>query len=106
MKAMCGDAPTKVRLDGREGEAFGVRVRRGSVLGPLLFIIVLEALSGEFGEGLPVELLCADGLVLIAEAGELLLERVGSWRGDGKEGSESEYWRDRGHVVWADQGSG
>ena len=31
------------------------------------------ALSSDIVEGLPVELLCADGLVLIAETGDLLL---------------------------------
>ena len=62
-------------MSGRESRAFdvGVEVRRGSVLGPLLFIVVLEALSGVFGEGLPMGLLCTDGLVLVAETGELLL---------------------------------
>ena len=44
-----------------------VGVHQGSVLSPLLFIIVLEALSREFREGLPMELLYADDLVLIAE---------------------------------------
>ena len=34
------------------------------------------ASSEEFGEGVPMELLCAYGLVLIAEAGEVLLERM------------------------------
>ena len=44
---------------------FSVRVgvHQGSVLSPLLFIIVLEALSREFREGLPMELLYADDLV-------------------------------------------
>ena len=32
-----------------------VRVHQGSVLSPLLFIIVLEALSGEFRSGVPWE---------------------------------------------------
>ena len=42
-----------------ESRAFNVKVRvhQGSVLSPLLFIIVLEALSREFKEGLLVELL-------------------------------------------------
>ena len=48
-----------MRLNGRESNAFSVRVgvHQGSVLSPLLFIIVLEALSREFREGLPMELL-------------------------------------------------
>ena len=44
-------------------------MHQGSVLSPLLFIIVLEALSREFREGLPMELLYADDLVLVAETG-------------------------------------
>ena len=38
------------------------------MLSPLLFIIVLEALSRDFRVGLPWELLYADGLVLIADS--------------------------------------
>ena len=67
-------------------------MHQGSVLSPLLFIILLEALSREFREGLPIELLYADDLVLIAETNktknkqtkELLLEKVRNW----KEGME------------------
>ena len=51
-------------------------VRQGSFLSPLLFIIVLEALSRKFREGLPMELLYANDLVLIAETKELLLEKL------------------------------
>ena len=69
IKAMYEDATTTVRVNGRESKAFSVRVgvHQGSVLSPLLFIIVLEALSREFREGLPMELLYADDLVLVAE---------------------------------------
>ena len=87
--AMCGGAAPTVGVGGGEGGAFGVGVgvRRGSVLGPLLFVIVLEALSGEFGEGLPVELLCAGDLVLVAETEELLMEGLREWgRGVGLRG--------------------
>ena len=54
IRAMYEDATTKVRLNGRGSNAFSVRVgvHQGSVLSPLLFIIVLEASSGEFREGL------------------------------------------------------
>ena len=69
-------------MNERESRAFNVKVgvHQGSVLGPLLFVIVLEALSREFREGLPMELLYADDLVLIAETKELLLEKVRKWR--------------------------
>ena len=74
IKAMYEDATTKVRLNGRESTAFGVKVgvHQGYVLSSLLFIIMLEALSREFREGLHMELLYADDLVLMAEAEELL----------------------------------
>ena len=45
---------------------------------------MLEALSREFRAGLPMKLLYADYLVLIAETKELLLEKVRNW----KEGME------------------
>jgi len=56
------DALTVVRVNGRDSKAFRVRisVHQGSVLSPVLFNTVLEALSREFWEGLPTELLYAD----------------------------------------------
>ena len=86
IKAMYEEATTAVKIDGRESKTFGVRVgvHQGSVLSPLLFIIVLEALSREFREGLPVELLYADDLVLVAESEELLVAKIRKWK-DGME---------------------
>ena len=86
IKAMYEDASTKVRMNGREMRDFNVKVgvHQGSVLSPLLFIIVLEALSREFREGLPMGLLYVDDLVLIADTKELSLEKVRKW----KEGME------------------
>ena len=82
IKAMYEDATTTVRVNGRESKAFSVRVgvHQGSVLSLLLFIIVLEALSREFREGLPMELLYADDLVLVAETEELLMEKLRKWK--------------------------
>ena len=68
IKAMYEDASTKERMNGRESRDFKVKVE---VLSPLLFIIMLEALSREFREVLPMELLYAEDLVLIAETKEL-----------------------------------
>ena len=106
VKAVCGDASTGVGVGGRKSGAFGVGVHRGSVLGPLLFIIVPGASSGEFGESLPVELLCADGFVLISEAGNYC------WRGwrDGEEIEVVSEWVLEGRgscgVGWAGVGLG
>ena len=52
-------------------------VHQGSVLSPLLFIAVLEAISRRFDkQGLHFELLYADDLVIMAETKEELLERI------------------------------
>ena len=47
---------------------------------PLLFIIVLEALSREFRTGCPWELLYADDLVIIAETLEELVSKLKLWK--------------------------
>ena len=61
-----------------------VGVHRGSAPSPL-FIIVLEVLSRNFREGLPMELLYADYLVLVADTAKLLVEKIYKskdvWRG-------------------------
>ena len=65
-----------------ERDCFEVKVglHQGSVLSPLFFIIVLEALSKEFSAWLPWELLYADDLCLIAETEEELMEKLKSWK--------------------------
>ena len=55
-------------------------VHQGSVLSPVLFIIVLEALSREFRTGCPWELLYADDLMISAESMEELLVKVHPWK--------------------------
>ena len=74
IRAMYEDATTSVKLKGKESKWFSVcvGVHQGSVLGSLLFMTVLEALSGAFIEGLPMELFYADDLVLMAENLRLL----------------------------------
>jgi len=80
--SMYDGVTTAVKTGGGESEAFTVNVglHQGSVLSPLLFIIVLEALSKQFKVGLPWELLYADDLVLIAETEEELLEKIKRWK--------------------------
>ena len=57
-----------------------VRVHQGYVLSPLLFIIVLEALSREFQDGVPWEDLYADDLVIIADSLEESVRRLLIWK--------------------------
>ena len=57
-----------------------VGVHQGSVLSPLLFIVVLEALSREFRSGVPWEDLYADDLVIIAELLEECVRRLLTWK--------------------------
>jgi len=53
-------------------------MHQGSALSPLLFVIVMEAISREFRVALPWELLYADDLVVIAET-EDLINRLNDW---------------------------
>ena len=79
---MYADTKSQVRVDGSYSEEFPVNVgvHQGSVLSPLLFIIVLEALSREFRTGCPWELLYADDLVIIAESEEELRNKLSLWK--------------------------
>ena len=51
------------------------------ILSPLLliFIIVLEALSNAFRDGLSMELFYADDLVLFANSIDLLIQKIRRW---------------------------
>jgi hypothetical protein len=82
IKAMYEGATTAVKFKSSESKEFEVKVgvHQGSVLSPLLFIVVLEALSQEFREGLPWELLYADDLALMAESKEELLVKIERWK--------------------------
>ena len=67
---MYADAKSAVRINSSYSAEFNVTVgvHQGSVLSPLLFIIVMEALSQEFRTGCPWELLYADDLGIVAES--------------------------------------
>ncbi|RUS73530.1 hypothetical protein EGW08_018715 [Elysia chlorotica] len=70
VQGMYANARSQVRVGDGYSEEFEVKVGvyQGSVLTPLLFIVVLEALSREFRSGVPWEDLYADDLVIIAES--------------------------------------
>ena len=73
---MYNNAKSKVRVNNEYSDEFPVNVgvHQGSIASPLLFLIVLEALSREFRTGCPWELLYADDLAIIAESLDELKE--------------------------------
>jgi len=73
---------TSVKINGGMSEEFEVNVgvHQGSALSPLLFIIVMEAMSHELRVGLPWESLYADDLVLMAEKNEKLMAELMVWK--------------------------
>ena len=82
IQAMYYNPSSKVCVESSYSDSFGVNVgvHQGSVLSPLLFIIVLEALSQEFRTGRPWEILYADDLVIIAESLDELLHKLATWK--------------------------
>ena len=82
LQGMYANAWSCVRVGEGYGEEFEVKVgvHQGSVLSPLLFIIVLEALSREFCSGVPWEDLYADDLVIISESLEECVRRLLTWK--------------------------
>ena len=82
IQGMYTDVRSRVRVNGQYSEEFGVGVgvHQGSVLSPLLFILVLEALSREFRTGVPWELLYADDLAVIADSLEECINKLKTWK--------------------------
>ena len=80
--AMYEGAETAVRTEHGLTDWFKVLVglHQGSVLSPLLFIIVMDVLSREIRGGLPWELLYADDLVLMAESEAELKQKLLTWK--------------------------
>ena len=75
---MYANAGSHVGVVDGYSEEFEVKVgvHQGSVLSPLLFTIVLEALSREFRSGVPWEDLYAYDLVISAESLEKCVRRL------------------------------
>ena len=82
VQSMYCNARSRVRVGGAFSDEFNVTVgvHQGSVLSPLLFIIVLEALSCSFRVGCPLELLYADDLAILAISKEELFSRLANWK--------------------------
>ena len=82
MKSLYANAKSRVRVDGAFSDEFPVQVgvHQGGVLSPLLFVIVLEALSREFRSGCPLEMLYADDLVVISDTLDDLLLKLKLWK--------------------------
>ena len=82
IQGMYCNARSRVRVNGQLSEEFEVKVgvHQGSVLSPLLFIIVLEALSRDLRPGVPWELLYADDLVTVMESLEEGVEKLKNWK--------------------------
>jgi len=80
--SVCAGAKAVVRTVYGNSGGFEVRVgmHQGSGLSPLLFVIVMEAMSGEFGVALPWELLCAGDLAVVAETEGELIGRLRGWK--------------------------
>jgi len=82
--SMYTGANTVVRTVYGNSSSFEVKVgmHQVSALSPLLFVIVMEAISREFRVTLPWELLYADDLVVIAETEEDLpaIKRLNEWK--------------------------
>jgi len=80
--SMYTDVKTDVRTVYGNSSGFGVKVgmHQGSSLSPLLFVIVIEAISREFIVALPWELLYVDDLVVIAGTEEDLIKRLNEWK--------------------------
>ena len=88
------NARSQVKVNNLFSDVFDVDVgvHQGSVLSPLLFNNVLEALSQEFHTSYPWELLYGDDLVLLADTMDELLSKLGNWKKtSGSKRSKSKY---------------
>ena len=82
IQAMCSNAWSRVQINCQYSEEFGMGDggHQGSVLSPLRFFLVLEALSHEFCTGVPWELLYTDDQVLIPDTQEECISKLKAWK--------------------------
>src|SRR2546425_13079928 len=94
---------TSVRMNGEDSENFEIKVgvHQGSVLSPILFNIIMQAIADNFKNGLPWELLYADDLVLLAESRLELEKRLTEWMARLKEKGlrARQCWQDKGNEL-------
>ena len=79
---MYEEARTSVRTGNENSKCFWAKVGlyQGSVLSPLLFVIVMDVVCEGIREGLPCELLYADDIVLIADTEDELRKKFLKWK--------------------------
>ena len=82
IQGMYTDVKSRVHVNGQYSKGFwvGVGVHQGSVLSPLLFILVLEAMLRQFHTSEPLELLYADDLAVMADSLEECIARLKVWK--------------------------
>ena len=82
VQGMYANVRSRVCVGEGYSEEFEVKVsvHQVPVLSPLLFIIVFEALSRDFGSGVPWDNLYAGDLVIIAESVEECVRRLLTWK--------------------------
>ena len=80
VKSMYKDVRSRVRVGSGYSEDFGVH--QGSVLSPLFFIIVLEALSSELRTGGTWKLLYEDNMMISTESMEELQVKLKTWKAE------------------------
>ena len=86
MNGLYKEVRSRVRVGDEYSNSFDARVgvHQGSVLSPLLFVIVLEALSMELHTGCLWEILYADDLMVSAQSMDELLVKLRTWRSEMK----------------------
>ncbi len=79
--AMYAGTKTRVKCGVGHSDWFEIKVgvHQGSILSPLLFIIVLEETTKSFRVGLPGELLYADDVAMAAKSEEELKDKLRMW---------------------------
>ena len=84
VQSMYKEVRSRVRVGDEYSNSFDVRVGvyQGSVLSPLLFVIVLEALSMELRTGCPWEILYDDDLMVSAQSMDELLVKFRTWKSE------------------------